>query len=170
MTAGVPRAICVNFLIWQSVLRALSSLRSSKDVPSLFCKSCFRAAFALSYARRVSSLFPAGDGAAVFRHPPLRAVPSRNALPPKANAVIHALREKPREPSLLSLYVFSRTVAAAIGSPVGRRRRHEADQVIRWHGHKATISISVAEDGRSGPVRFLGVIPNTPKAVGKMAK
>ena len=36
--------------------------------------------------------------------------------------------------------------------------------------HKATISISVAEDGRSGPVRFLGVIPNTPAAVHKMAK
>ncbi|MCU1251272.1 MAG: putative transposase [Edaphobacter sp.] len=36
--------------------------------------------------------------------------------------------------------------------------------------HKATISISVAEDGRSGPVRFIGVIPNTPEAVGKMAK
>ena len=36
--------------------------------------------------------------------------------------------------------------------------------------HKATISISVGEDGRSGPVRFLGVIPNTPEAVHKMAK
>ncbi len=36
--------------------------------------------------------------------------------------------------------------------------------------HKSTISISVAEDGRSGPVRFLGVIPNTPEAVHKMAK
>ena len=36
--------------------------------------------------------------------------------------------------------------------------------------HKATISISVAEDGRSGPVRFIGVIPNTPEAVHKMAK
>jgi hypothetical protein len=36
--------------------------------------------------------------------------------------------------------------------------------------HKATISISVAEAGRSGPVRFIGVIPNTPEAVGKMAK
>jgi transposase len=36
--------------------------------------------------------------------------------------------------------------------------------------HKATISISVAEEGRSGPVRFLGVIPNTPEAVGKVAK
>ena len=29
--------------------------------------------------------------------------------------------------------------------------------------HKATISISVAEDGRSGSVRFIGVIPNTPE-------
>ena len=36
--------------------------------------------------------------------------------------------------------------------------------------HKETISISVAEDGRSGPVRFIGVIPNTPEAVHKMAK
>ena len=36
--------------------------------------------------------------------------------------------------------------------------------------HKATISISVAEDGRSGPVRFIGVIPNTPEALHKMAK
>ena len=36
--------------------------------------------------------------------------------------------------------------------------------------HKASISISVAENGRSGPVRFIGVIPNTPEAVGKMAK
>jgi len=26
--------------------------------------------------------------------------------------------------------------------------------------HKATISLSVVEDGRNGPVRFLGVIPN----------
>ena len=36
--------------------------------------------------------------------------------------------------------------------------------------HKATISISVAEDGRSGSVRFIGVIPNNPEAVHKMAK
>ena len=36
--------------------------------------------------------------------------------------------------------------------------------------HKTTISISVAEDGRSGPVRFIGVIPNTPEAVHKMVK
>lgn len=36
--------------------------------------------------------------------------------------------------------------------------------------HKATISISVAEDGRAGPVRFLGVIPNTSDDVAKMAK
>ncbi len=36
--------------------------------------------------------------------------------------------------------------------------------------HKATISISVAEDGRAGPVRFIGVIPNTTDDVAKMAK
>jgi hypothetical protein len=36
--------------------------------------------------------------------------------------------------------------------------------------HKATISISIAEDGRSGPVRFLGVIPNTTDDIAKMAK
>ena len=34
--------------------------------------------------------------------------------------------------------------------------------------HKASISTSVAEGGRRGPVRFIGVIPNTPEAVGKM--
>jgi transposase len=36
--------------------------------------------------------------------------------------------------------------------------------------HKATISISIAEDGRNGPVRFLGVIPNTAEEVAKLAK
>ncbi len=36
--------------------------------------------------------------------------------------------------------------------------------------HKATISISIAEDGRDGPVRFLGVIPNVPDDIAKMAK
>jgi transposase len=36
--------------------------------------------------------------------------------------------------------------------------------------HKATISISIAEDGRSGPIRFLGVIPNTADEVAKLAK
>jgi transposase len=52
-------------------------------------------------------------------------------------------------------------------------RRKGMKQVRSFVGmdvHKATISISVAEDGRSGPVRFLGVIPNTPEAVHKMAK
>ena len=33
--------------------------------------------------------------------------------------------------------------------------------------HKATISISIAEDGRNGPVRFLGVIPNAPEDIAK---
>lgn len=36
--------------------------------------------------------------------------------------------------------------------------------------HKDTISISIAEDGRNGPVRFLGVIPNLPDEIAKMAK
>jgi transposase len=36
--------------------------------------------------------------------------------------------------------------------------------------HKATISISIAEDGRDGQVRFLGVIPNAPDDIAKMAK
>jgi transposase len=35
---------------------------------------------------------------------------------------------------------------------------------------KETISTGVAEDGRSGPVRFIGVIPNTQEAVHKRAK
>ena len=36
--------------------------------------------------------------------------------------------------------------------------------------HKASISISIAEDGRNGPVRFLRVILNTPEEIAKMAK
>ena len=36
--------------------------------------------------------------------------------------------------------------------------------------HKASISVSVAEDGRNGPVRFLGAIPNTPADIAKLAK
>lgn len=36
--------------------------------------------------------------------------------------------------------------------------------------HKAIISISIVEDGRSTPIRFLGVIPNTADEVAKMAK
>src|ERR1700722_11138399 len=36
--------------------------------------------------------------------------------------------------------------------------------------HKATISISVAEDGRSGRVRLIVVVRITPEAVHKMAK
>lgn len=36
--------------------------------------------------------------------------------------------------------------------------------------HKASVSVSVAEDGRDGPVRFIGAIPNTPIALSKLAK
>jgi transposase len=36
--------------------------------------------------------------------------------------------------------------------------------------HKVSISVSVAEDGRDGPVRFIGEIPNTPLDVAKLAK
>src|SRR5580698_8220417 len=58
-----------------------------------------------------------------------------------------------------------------IGSPVHRREgMKQIRSFVGMDVHKATISISVAEDGRSGPVRFIGVIPNTPEAVHKMAK
>jgi RHS repeat-associated protein len=36
--------------------------------------------------------------------------------------------------------------------------------------HKATITIRIAEDGRDGAVRFIGVIPNAPDDIAKMAK
>lgn len=36
--------------------------------------------------------------------------------------------------------------------------------------HKDSISVSIAEDGRNGAVRFLGAIPNTPADVAKLAK
>ena len=36
--------------------------------------------------------------------------------------------------------------------------------------HKVSISVSVAEDGRDGAVRFLGEVPNTPTDLAKLAK
>jgi transposase len=58
------------------------------------------------------------------------------------------------------------------GSPVERRTTdmQTARSFIGMDVHKATISISVAEDGSDGPVRFIGVIPNAPDDIAKMAK
>src|SRR4051812_35250543 len=45
-------------------------------------------------------------------------------------------------------------------------------QAISYIGldvHKATISATIAETGRNGPVRYLGVIPNTPADITKLA-
>jgi transposase len=36
--------------------------------------------------------------------------------------------------------------------------------------HKATISVTAAEEGRDGAVRFIGTIPNTPTDVAKLAR
>jgi hypothetical protein len=36
--------------------------------------------------------------------------------------------------------------------------------------HKASISVTVAEEGRDGLVTFMGAIPNSPVAVTKLAK
>lgn len=36
--------------------------------------------------------------------------------------------------------------------------------------HKETISVTIAEEGRNGPVRFLGAISNSPTDIAKLAK
>jgi transposase len=36
--------------------------------------------------------------------------------------------------------------------------------------HKVSISVTTAEEGRDGEVRFIGTIPNTPTDVAKLAK
>lgn len=36
--------------------------------------------------------------------------------------------------------------------------------------HKASISVTVAEEGRDGAVRFIGAIPNTPDDIAKLAR
>ncbi len=36
--------------------------------------------------------------------------------------------------------------------------------------HKASISVTTAEDGREGPLRFIGAIPNTPTDVAKLVR
>jgi transposase len=58
------------------------------------------------------------------------------------------------------------------GSPVEKRIRgmQTARSFVGMDVLKETISISVAEDGRNGPVRFLGMIPNAADHVAKMAK
>jgi transposase len=46
-------------------------------------------------------------------------------------------------------------------------------ETVRYIGldvHKASISVSVAEDGRNGEVRFIGAIPNTPPDVAKLTR
>jgi hypothetical protein len=57
---------------------------------------------------------------------------------------------------------FPEPQSADVRFSCGRRgRQMQTRSFVGLDVHKATISISVAEDGRSGPVRFLGVIPNT---------
>lgn len=58
------------------------------------------------------------------------------------------------------------------GSSVERRIKdlQTVRSFVGMDVHKETISISVAEDGRNGPVRFLGVIPNAADDVAKIAK
>src|SRR6516225_8047270 len=105
----------------------------------------------------VSSLSPAGSA----RHTPPASAGLFLPATPTLNATTNPL----------SLYVFSREPRApAIGSPVGRRIRMQTRSFIGLDVHKATISISIAEDGRNGSVRFLGVIPNAPDDIAKMAK
>ena len=36
--------------------------------------------------------------------------------------------------------------------------------------HKVSISVTTAEEGRDGEVRFIGTIPNTPTDIAKLAK
>jgi hypothetical protein len=57
--------------------------------------------------------------------------------------------------------------ACCLPEPKHRRKRQIQVRTTRsfigMDLHKATISISIAEDGRNGSVRFLGVIPNAPE-------
>ena len=47
---------------------------------------------------------------------------------------------------------------------------HTVRSFVGMDVHKETISVSIAEDGRNGTVRFLGVITNAADDVAKMAK
>jgi hypothetical protein len=60
----------------------------------------------------------------------------------------------------------------SFGSSVQGRKR-QMKTVRSFFGmdvHKTAISISIAEDGRSGPIRFLRMIPNTKDEVANLTK
>jgi hypothetical protein len=52
----------------------------------------------------------------------------------------------------------------------GREGSHGQGFIVGLDVHKASISVSVAEEGRDGAVSFVGTIPNTPAALTKLAK
>jgi transposase len=74
----------------------------------------------------------------------------------------------------------SRRIAAVCSGTIARRaisaRAFDAEgnmQKTLYVGldvHKATLSITAAEEGRDGAVRFVGTVPNTPLDVAKLAK
>ena len=67
-----------------------------------------------------------------------------------------------------SLYVFSMPMGLALLF-TGRRDMQTRSFVV-LDVHNASISVSLAEDGRNGEFRFLGAIPNTPDEGAKLAK
>jgi hypothetical protein len=84
--------------------------------------------------------------------------------------------------SLLSPYVLWRPTAVCIRSGTIETPRHSGERYLDPGGnmqktlyvgldvHKATLSVTVAEEGRDGRVRFIGTIPNTPTDVAKIAR
>jgi hypothetical protein len=51
-----------------------------------------------------------------------------------------------------------------VGSPVQRRSQIQTTRSFAGVDvHNTSISITIAEDGRNGFVRFLGVIPDAPE-------
>src|ERR1700722_10742241 len=65
---------------------------------------------------------------------------------------------------------LSRGAVSALLYTGRKRQMKTVRSFVGMDVHKTTISISIAEDGRSGPIRFLGVIPNTADEVAKLAK
>jgi hypothetical protein len=104
---------------------------------------------------------PAGDGAAVFRYPPLRVVPSRNALPksihgaPRKATKTSLLRDsvpgaRKRHPNLPRCACADRPAAALHVVPGGEPHLLHLPPLLAWARARACLLANTARPFKNG--------------------